>query len=161
MFCNGVDLVSLNDFVQTMCKPEIEKTKNESILHIVNEFCSLISSKFSYEGNKCFKAEASDKTRHLLFDVELVLEIFMTNNMNKNITTKTFINDLKNLLEKKYLIFVSACCCCPKKLKKSLAQSISFTEFVRQGDVDLRRFNSIKSTLRFIICLDIEGIVYL
>ena len=156
MFYNGVDLVSLNDFVQTMCRSE----KNASISFIANEFCSLILSKFSYEGSKCFKAEAPDKTWHLLFDVELVLEIVMIENMAKNITTKTFITDLKSILEKKYFISISACCCCPKKLKKSLARSISFTEFVRQGDKELRRFNSIKSSLRFLICLDIEGIIY-
>lgn len=155
MFYNDVDLVSLNDFVQTMCKSE----KNASISNITNEFCSSVLSKFSYEGSKCFKAEASDKTWHLLFDVELVLEIFMIDNMAKNIATKTFIIDLKSLLEKKYSILISTCCCCPKKLKKSLARSISFTEFVRQGDEELRIFNSIKSSLRFLICLDIEGII--
>lgn len=156
MFHNGVDLISLNDFIQTMCKPN----KNDSISHISSEFCALVSTKFSYDGNKCFKAEASDKTRHLLFDIELVLEIFMTDKMSKIINTKTFIADLKSLLEKKYLIFMPSCCCCPKKLKKSLAQSISFTEFVFQGEVELRRFNSIKPSIRFLICLDIEGIYF-
>ena len=155
MHYNGCDLVSLNDFVEIMCKPNDVKSTTVSIS---NEVCTLISSKYSFKGNKCYKAEALDKTRHLLFSLELILEIFMKENIRKTIVESNFMQNLLFIQSKMYTITNSMCCCCPKKLKKGFAHASSFTEFVRQGDVEMRRFNSIKPSIKFLICLDIEGI---
>ena len=153
---NGYELVSLHDFIENVCKLDTEA----SVFSISNEFCAMITSKYSYESNKCMKAEALDKTRHILVPVGLVLKIFATESIGKNINQEIFLKKLKDLLTKKYTFMNFTCCCCPKKLKKSLAHVSSFTEFVRQGDAELRRFNKIKHKIKFLLCLDIEGNSY-
>lgn len=150
----GEYYLSLQDFVENICQPG----KNESYTSLYNEFCTILTSKYSYENNKCFKAESSDKARHILFRLDLVLEIFTTENIKRAIVAKAFSSQLNAILKKEYFITETTCCCCPKKLKKAVARACAFTEFVRQGDVELRRFNSLKPNIKFLICLDIEGI---
>lgn len=145
--------ISLQDFFENICQPG----KNESYISLYNEFCTILTSKYSYEKNKCFKAESSDKTRHILFRLDLVLEIFTAESIKRTLVTGTFSSKLNEILKKEYLITETTCCCCPKKLKKAVARACAFTEFVRQGDVELRRFNSLKPNIKFLICLDIEG----
>lgn len=150
---NADELVSLNDFVETICKIE----NNDSITSITNEFCSILTSKYSYESNKCFKADSFDKTRHILLPIELVLKIFLNENIRRTINHESLLNKLQALLEKAYIISNPTCCCCPKKMKKAVSHAFSFTEFVKQGDVEMRRFNLMKADIKFLICLDIEG----
>lgn len=149
----GEDFISIHEFVEVICQPD----KNESFTSILNEFCTLLTSKYSYDGNKCFKAEALDKTRHILFRLDLVLEIFLLESIRRTIMNELFASKLNDILNKDYLISGSTCCCCPKKLKKAVTRASAFTDFVRQGDVELRRFNSLKPNIKFLICLDIEG----
>lgn len=153
----GEDYISIHEFTETMCHLE----QNELSTSVVNEFCTFLTSKYSYENNKCFKAEAFDKTRHILFRLDLVLEIFMCESIKRRLVSKNFASKLNEILTKEYFIMCTTCCCCPKKLKKAVASASAFTDFVRQGNVELRRFNSIKSNVKFLICLDIEGILRL
>lgn len=150
----GDSFISLQDFFENICQPG----KNESYTSLHNEFCTILTSKYSYENNKCFKAESSDKTRHILLRLDLVLEIFMTESIKRTIVNRAFSSQLNELLKKEYLVTDTTCCCCPKKLKKAVARASAFTEFVRQGDAELRRFNSLKPNIKFLFCLDIEGI---
>jgi hypothetical protein len=152
----GDNFISIHDFVEVICQPD----RNESFNSILNEFCTILNSKYSYDDYKCFKAEALDKTRHILFRLDLVLEIFLLESIRRTVTSnsKLFSSKLSDVLKKDYIITGSTCCCCPTKLKKVVARASAFTDFVRQGDAELRRFNSLKPSIKFIICLDIEGI---
>lgn len=153
MHLEGEEFISIHDFVEVMCQHD----KNVSFTSILNEFCTLFTSKYSYDGNKCFKGEASDKTRHILFRLDLVLEIFLLECIKKTIKIEFFDSKLNEILKKDYLITGITCCCCPIKLKKVVARVSAFTDFVRQGDAELRRFNSLKPSIKFLMCLDIEG----
>ena len=157
MRLEGEEFISIHEFVESMCQPD----KSEYFTSILNEFCTLLTSKYSYDGNKCFKAEALDKTRHILFRLDLVLEIFLLERIRRTIVSKYFTSKLNEILKKDYLIVDTTCCCCPKKLKKVVARASAFTDFVRLGDVELRRFDSLKPITKFLICLDIEGMEYL
>lgn len=156
MLHSGFNLVSLNDFIRNCC---VLKDK-DSINIIGNIFCKLITSKYMFDGNACFKAEAEDKTRHLLFELDLVLEIFYDESLFNTLISRSFQENLRNLSNKQFIISTPACCCCPKKLKKHFSHSESFSEFVRKGDVEMRRFESLKHSLKYIVCLDIEGNLY-
>lgn len=156
MFFEGEEFVSIHDFIETMC----QLGKNESFSSLINELCSLVTSKYSYEGNKCLKAEAADKTRHILLRLDLVLEIFMNENIGRTITNINTLAKLNSILLREYFPTDYTCCCCPKRLKKAVARASSFSEFVKKGAVELRRFNAIKPSIQSIICLDIEGMPY-
>ena len=149
----GDDFISIHEFVEVICLPN----KNESFTSILNEFCTVFSSKYTYDGNKCLKAKAIDKTCHILFRLDLVLEVFSAESIKKTITNKLFTSKLDSILNKEYYNLESTCCCCPKKLKKVVARASAFTDFVRQGDTELRRFNSLKPGIKFLVGLDIEG----
>lgn len=153
MHFEGENFISIHEFVEVMCRLD----KNESFSSILNEFIMLLTSKYSHENNKCFKAEASDKTRHILFQLDLVLEIFINESIRRTIMGNSFASNLNKILESNYAITDSTCCCCHKKLKKVVARASDFTDFVRKGDVELRRFNSLKPSIKFLISLDIEG----
>ena len=153
MHYEGDDYVSLLDFIEILCKID----KNDTIKSISIDFCGYYSSKYSFEGSKCFKAEALDKTKHILVPVELVLEIFTRENIKRTIVFESFDTLLNALLSKSYIISGSTCCCCPKKLKKAVAHAASFTEFVRQGQKEVRRFQSLMPKINFLVSLDIEG----
>lgn len=150
MHYDGEEYVSLLDFIETVCK-------KEAATSIASNFCTFLTSKYSYEGNKCFKAEGLDKTRHILLPIEIVLEIFVNENIKETIILESFNTKLNEVLSKNYIITGSTCCCCPKKMKKAVSHAASFTDFVRQGEVELRRFNSLKPTINLLVCLDIEG----
>ena len=153
MYHDGEIYVSLLDFIETMCNID----NNEAALSIGIYFCNFLTSKYSFEGNKCFKAEASDKTKHIMFPYELVLEIFMCENIKNTIIYKSFNAKISDILSKKYTITHTTCCCCPKKLKKAVSHAASFSDFVRQGQAEVRRFQSLKSEIKFLVSLDIEG----
>lgn len=157
MYHEGDDYISLLDFVEQICN----SNKNiDTIISIANDFCNFLASKYSFEGNRCFKAEALDKTRHILVPVELVLEIFVCENIKKTIMHESFETQFKFIRSKNYIITGPTCCCCPKKLKKALTHVVSFNEFMRQGQVEVRRFQSLKPKIKFLVSLDIEGNIY-
>lgn len=153
MHHEGDTYVSLLDFIEILCKID----KNETILTIANDFCNFLTTKYCFVGNKCFKAEASDKTKHILLPVDLVLQIFISENFAKYLVLDSFDSNINLTLSKNYVVSSSCCCCCPKKLKKALYNASSFTEFVKQGEVELRRFQKLKPKINYLISLDIEG----
>lgn len=154
MHYEGDDYVSLLDFIEHLC----DNNKDiETISAIANDFCILLTSKYSFEGNKCFKAEALDKTRHILMPIGLVLKIFVCENIKKKIIRESFESQFNFILSKNYIINGPSCCCCPKKLRKAVTHLVSFNEFVRQGQSEVRRFQSLKPKIDFLISLDIEG----
>lgn len=158
MHYDGDDFLSIHDFVEILCKSD----KKESISAILNEFCTVMTSKYSYEGCKCFKAQAVDKTRHILFSTSLILDIFMNENLRRFILPDFFMEKLNEISQRSYFIICGICCCCPQKLKKRIAYATSFTEFVKQGDAEMRRFNSLRHNMKYLVSLDIEGnIVYI
>lgn len=155
MYHEGDDYISLLDFVEQICN----SNKNIDIISsIVNDFCNFLTSKYSFEGNKCFKAEAMDNTKHILVPVELVLEIFVCENVKKTVISESFETQFNFIRSKNYIITGPTCCCCPRKLKKAVIHAVSFNEFVRQGQVEVRRFQSLKPKINFLVSLDIEGI---
>jgi hypothetical protein len=153
MLYEGTEVISIIDFVSLICKIDSPALFTE----ICSSFCSFICAKYSYEDNICLKAEYFDKTRHLLFSLDLVLHVFGSENIQKYISNEDFSNILNSIISKNYTITSSSCCCCPKKLKKAITHSTSFNQFVRMGEEELRKFNTLKSSIRFLICLDIEG----
>lgn len=147
------ELVSLLDFVETTCKID----NDSSASTIINEFCNILTSKYSFESNRCYKAEASDKTRHVILPISIILKIFITDNMRKFINQEALLQNLKIVLAKSYIVSNTLCCCCPKKLKKAVSHASAFNLFVKKGDVELRRFNNLKKNIKLLISLDIEG----
>lgn len=153
MHYDGDDFLSIHDFVAIMCNCD----KKESESSILNEFCTIMTSKYSFEELRCFRAQADDKTRHILFPTYLILDIFMNENIRRFLILDSFIEKLKKISQNNYFISNLICCCCPKKLKKSISAASSFTEFVKKGDAEMRRFNSLRHSIKYVVSLDIEG----
>lgn len=146
----GKDFVSLNDVLRA-CFPN---NPNASITTIGGQFLVNFTNN-TYENIPCFRADASDKTKHILVELDIVLQVFASNELKK--FAPLVSTALSGLMNKSFQNLETICCCCPKKLKKAFIQSETFSDFVRSGPVVLNSFNAIKHTISYIACLDIEG----
>lgn len=154
MYHEGDDYISLLDFIEEICNIN---NNNDTVISIANDFCNFLTSKYSFEGNKCFKAEALDRTKHILVPVELVLAIFVCENIKKTIMSESFESQFNSVRSKNYIITGPTCCCCPRKLKRAVMYADLFNEFVKQGQAEVRRFKSLQPKINFLVSLDIEG----
>lgn len=149
MLVEGIQVVSINDCIRKMCFPS---NPNASISTLISKFVLLIS-KYLYEGAHCYRADAEDKTKHVLIELDLLLSVFSDNGFVANLKA-SFVDSA--LLSREFFNLVACCCCCTK-VKKALICSESFSDFVKAGPVLLNSFYKIKSRLEKIVCLDIEG----
>lgn len=148
--------ISLNEFIRMFCFPNNPKA---SITPLIGKIVPVIAERHAGT-NTCYKAVAADQTHHVLISYIFLAEVFIHPELYFNIKIRGADIAEKNynqLISMEFKNIEAACCCCPKKLKKILINSEAFSDFVRAGPVELRRFNQLKPSLQTIVCLDIEG----
>lgn len=150
MLVDDIQLVSVNDCLRSICFPNNPKA---SISSLFGKFSHLVD-KHLYQNCRCYRADAEDKTKHILLELDLIFLVITDQEFTEHLKAKQF--DIK-ILSKQFFNLEHACCCSSKKLKKALTFSESFSDFVKAGPVVLNSFNTMKSQLSRIVCLDIEG----
>ena len=145
------NIVSVNDFLREMClcgeKGSLDK--------FINVFCRLVM-KHAQPENLWYTAEAEDKTRHVIMDIDNIVNTFFDSE---------FIHFLKlfdsffdpAFSNKQFTNLHSFRFWSSKKLKKELKSTEAFSEFVKVGPIYLNAFNKAKSKFAKLLSLDVEG----
>lgn len=161
MKLNDGDYVSLNDFLHECCH---DAGRRSSVVSLGDHVISVIYRQQLLRGVLVYKAEAADKTRHLLLRLDVILAAFQDDALSAKLqrpdtTDTTHVpGALEALLGRTYVTtdsFRDRPC---SKVRKLFIQTESFSAFVRRGPVDLAKFNDIRHRLKYVVCLDIEGI---
>jgi hypothetical protein len=150
MLVDNIQLVSVNDCLRSICFPNNSKASIETFF---SKFSRLVDKNL-YRSCRCYRADAEDKTKHILLELDLIFLVITDQEFIEHLEAKHFEN---SILSKQFFNLEHTCCCSSKKLTKALTFSESFSDFVKAGPVMLNSFNSMKSQLHRIVCLDIEG----
>ena len=153
MLVDNIEVVSINDCLRVMCFPNNLKA---SITTFFSKISRLVD-KHLYQNARCYRADAEDKTKHILLELDLIFMVLADQEFTEHLKNKAFDS---SLLSKNFFNLEAVCCCNSKKLKKAMTFSESFSDFVKAGPVVLNSFNAMKSKLNRVVCLDIEGKEY-
>ncbi len=130
MWYNRGNIVSVNDFMRDMC---LSCPNKGSITPFIDKFCYLVFEHVN-DGDLWYTAEAKDNTKHILMDIDNIVNTFFDSRFESVLQVHNSFFD-PAFTDKQFYNLQPYCFLSQKRLKREIKEAEKFSDFVKTGPI--------------------------